>query len=533
MNATEWFLLLFAALCLIAVLAERARLAMPIAFVLGGIALGLIPGFPDINIPPQYILFIFLPPLLMEAAYFTSLREFRFSLQPILQLAVGLVAATILAVGYIAEKMIPGMTFALGCVLGAIISPPDAIAATSTIRYLHVPKRIVSILEGESLVNDATGLVLYGFAVLAVSTGHFSVSAAFGNFLWMVAAGAAIGFGCGYTLIKLFPRIRQPSVEILSTFLMPYLGYTLAETVHASGVLAVVIGGLYTAWHAPKVFHSTFRLTANAIWKMTVFIMNALVFLLIGTKVPVLLNNFSGDKVLQLLEYAAVITLTALVVRMFWVFVVGYGTRFLMPTLRKKDPYPAWQNVFMVGWVGMRGVVSLATALALPLSVADGGAFPMRDEILFITLAVIIFTLVGQGLTLPALLKRLPLVFNSRVALEDWYARQHAAKQALRRLQEFSDEKNIHPPALVRIKSFYEDRLASLGDGPNTPIMSNVAPLPNTHPIIAQEHLLWQEALRTEQESILALRSAFQIGDDVMHELLREIDLLSSRFQST
>lgn len=526
------FVIVFFSLCVLGILAERLRVAMPIAFVLGGVGLGLIPEISAISIPPQYILFIFLPPLLMEAAYFTSIRDFRQALRPILQLALGLVVATVLVVGLVVDALIPGMTFALGCVLGAIISPPDAVAATSLVRHLPIPKKIVDILEGESLVNDATGLVIYGFAVAAVTTGVFSLPAASVQFFYMASVGIAIGLGAGIAFIKLFPFIKQPSIEILSTFLIPYFAYMAAETVHASGVLAVVAAGLYITWHAPKIFHSSFRVPADSIWKMVVFVMNALVFLLIGIKAPALFSHFSETEIWNLLWYALVITLVIIVVRVAWVFALVYGTRFVMPRIRTKDPYPKWQNVFVVGWIGMRGVVSLATALAIPMTILDGTAFPMRDEILFITLAVIFYTLIGQGLTLPLLLRRLPLSFNPKLAQEEWYARHHATKQALARLHELEETHEIHPRALTRVRGYYEDKLELLGDGPNTPINPNAPDeLPAESPIVKQEHVLWQELLIREQKAIHDLRKGFHIGDDVMHELLREIDALASRFK--
>ena len=532
MSATELFLLLFCSICLLGILSERLKIALPIAFVLGGVALGCIHDFANLTIPPQYILFIFLPPLLMEAAYFTSLRDFRLSIVPILQLALGLVIVTMLAVGYVAQALIPGMTFALGCVLGAIISPPDAVAASSLVRNHHIPKRIIDILEGESLVNDATGLVLYGFAVVAVTTGAFSLPTASIDFVFMAVGGCAIGLFCGWLFITVFPFIRQSSVEILSTFLVPYAAYLSAEKFHASGVLSVVIMGLYIAWHAPKIFRPDFRIPATSIWKMVVFVFEALVFLLIGVRVPSLFSRFSEHQLWSLSCDALIITFVAILVRMIWVFVFAYGTRFFFPRLRAHDPYPAWQNVFLIGWLGMRGVVSLATALALPLTIVSGDAFPLRDEILFLTLAVILLTLIGQGLTLPLVLRLLPLSFNPRLAYEEWFARQHATKQALARLHEVSQERPIHPRALNRVLGYYEDRLTLLGDGPNTPLPeAEDDDLPQASPIVQQEHELWQEVLKMEQKAIQDLRGGFHIGDNVMHTLLREIDLLASSFK--
>lgn len=533
MSGIEIFLIIFSAICVLAVLASRMKLTYPIMFVVGGLALGVaIPELSKISIPPHLILFVFLPPLLMEAAYFTSLRDFRASFVSIFQLAVGLVVATVLMAGFLMPHLLPGMTFALGCVVGAIISPPDAVAAVAMLRQVRIPKRIVTILEGESLVNDATGLVLYGFAVAAVLSGTFSFQEAGTQFAWMAVGGIGIGLSIGIGFVTFFPYIREPSIEILSTFLVPYVAYILAEEVHASGVLAVVTAGLFITWNSPKIFTSEFRLHSVAIWKMVVFVLNALVFMLIGLQAPSLIGEFTHLEIVRLLKVAALLTLGALLIRILWVFIVGYSTRWLIGKVRRRKPdFPAWQNAFVVAWPGMRGVVSLATALALPYMLMDAEPFPFRNEILFITLCVILFTLVGQGLTLPLILKKLPLTFNPRLAYEDWYARVYAARQALSRLNELAEEYDIHGPALDRVRSFYEDRIESLGDGPNTPLAQQELPGAHTHPLIRAEHTVWQQVLRAEQEAVVALRKSFHIGDDVMHDLLREVDLLAHRFK--
>lgn len=532
MTAAALFLLVFSTIFVLATLAARLNLTFPIVFLLGGIALAaMMPDIGNLAIPPHYILFLFLPPLLMESAYFTSLRDFRASIVPILQLAVVLVLVTVITTGLVAEHLIPGMSFAVGAVLGAIISPPDAVAATAMLRSSRIPKRIVTILEGESLVNDASALVLYALAVGAVMTGHFSLQEASYDFLWMAAGGVATGLVIAYAYLKFFPFIREPSIEILSTFLLPYLAYAMAESIEASGVLAVVAGGLYVAWNSPQLFSSEFRLPAKAIWKMAVFVLNALVFLLIGLKVPGIVMASSSMKLLSLVGYAVIICASTLLVRIVWVFISAYGTPLLIPALRNKDADPPWQNVFMVAWTGMRGVVSLATALALPYTLSDGTPFPFRDELLFITLCVILITLVGQGLTLPFVLRKLPLRFNPRLAYEDWYARVYTARQAISRLHEVAAQEGIPSSAFTRILSFYEDRIAILGDGPNTPLAAQEIPGTQEHPLVRAEHNLWKVVLKTEEEAILSLRRSYHIGDDVMHELLQDVDLLAHRFK--
>lgn len=532
-NSTEIFLLLLVSVCVIAAIANRINLSPPIACVIGGMALALVPGFPEFQIPPNLILLIFLPVLLTEAAYLTSIRDFKNNLRPIAQMAFGLVIFTTVAVAAAMQWLFPGIGWAVGMVMGAIISPPDAVAATSVIKNLHIPRRAHTILEGESLVNDATGIVLYRFAVAAVVTGSFSLAQASSHFLWMVSSGIAIGWVGAMAYIKCFRFIKEESVEILSTFLVPYAVYIATEELHGSGVMAVVTSGIVTGWFSPRYFTSKFRLQANAVWKMTIFVMNGLVFLLIGLYFPHLATQLSYINLLALGKAVAVITLVIIAARFLWVYIVGYGQVFFLRKLSKKYTYSPWQNVFLVGWTGMRGVVSLATALALPLTVADGSPFPYRDMIIFISFAVIVVTLVLQGITLPWLIKALPLTYDMQHLNEDWQARKEAADKAMARLQEiqFNDD-DLGAAALKRIISHYCDRLRALGDGPNTPLDMKQQPVRETHPIIDAENRIWQDILEIERKTILDLRHDFKISDEVMHDILREIDLMDSRFTS-
>lgn len=530
MGTAEILTTLLLTICLLATLSERVRIPSAIVFLLGGTALAFIPSLHTFEIEPQAILTIFLPPLLMEAAFFTSLREFRFNLRPILQLAVGLVLVTAAAVAVVFKAMLPEATLAMGFVLGAIVSPPDAVAATSIIRRMHVPKRIVTIIEGESMINDASGLILYKFAVAAVMTGQFSLLAASGHFVWMAICGPAIGALTGAFFIMIFPYIKELSVEILITFVVPYVAYLLAEACEGSGVLAVVVTGLYVSWHVPAITTPRFRITAESVWKMVTFVLNALVFILIGLRIPSLFAHLSVYTPMDLVRYSAIICFTALAVRFVYVFAVGYGVRFLFPSIRKKDPYPSWQNIFVIAFIGMRGVVSLATALALPLSISWGQEFPYRDLITFLALTLIVFTLVVQGLTLPLLLRKLTLSFDPRILQEDWNARMSAAKQVLMKLEELEETDGEHKTLLGRIKSHYIARIELLGDGPNTPLYATEAPHSNVHPLVQAENRIWQDILAIERNSVVGLRKSYQIGDDVMHEILREIDLLSNRF---
>lgn len=526
MGASETFLLLLLAICVAAYFAMRVRMAAPIAFVLSGMALAVHPAFANFHIAPDLLLLLFLPPLLTEAAYFTSLRDFSRNLKPILQLAIGLVIATAFAVAYLMNWLMPEFGLAAGFVLGAIISPPDAVAAVSVTKKVQLPKRISTILEGESLVNDATGLVLYKFAVAAVVTGGFSLAQASLEFLWMGLAGCVIGWLLAYSYMRIFPLIREPSVEILSTFLLPYAAYIAAEHVQASGVLAVVTSGLTVGWYAPVKFSSTFRIPAEAVWRMVSFVLNGLVFLMIGMHFPGLLVKLRNYDVLNLLFLACAVSATAIVVRLAWVYTLAYFSR---PFCRN-GVYPKWQNVFIVAWTGMRGVVSLATALALPLTVMDGSLFPHRELIIFLAFAVILVTLVLQGLSLPWIMRRLTLFYDHTVIYEEWQAKKEAADAAMKRLSELKEDPSVQSSALDRIISHYSDRLESLGDGPNTPLTTHQPPSSEHHPLIAIENRLWQEVLKIERDTVVSLRRSFKISDEVMNDNLRDIDLLHNRF---
>lgn len=509
---------------LLAVVGQLVRIAYPIMFLLGGLCLGVVPDLPNLNIDPTMILPLFLPPLLMEAAYKTSLREFRHDISSIMLLAIGLVITTTLAVGVFAHWLIPELSLLAALVLGAIISPPDAVAATSMLKHTPVPRRVVTILEGESLVNDATGLVVYYFAVAALLTGQFSLVQATGNFLWMTVAGLCVGAGVGYVYMWIFRYLREPSVEVLSTFIISYVSYLLAEYMHASGVLAVVATGLMVGWRAPNVFDSEFRMSAERIWEFAVFMLNALVFLLIGLYIPDIFNGLADYSTADLTLYALGTCLVAVLVRFVWVFFMAYGLHRLYPPRKGREDTPSWQNVFIISWSGMRGVVSLATALALPYTLQDGTFFAARDLILFLALSVIVFTLVVQGLSMPFFTKKLNLQFNTARLHEYWQARVATIEHALKHVARLSQEDATFRPALERIETHYRDHRRNLGDGPNTPLYQTEDLTSINHPLIQVEKRLWEQVLQAERARVIELRRQFVIGDDIMHEILREID---------
>jgi CPA1 family monovalent cation:H+ antiporter len=400
-------IVLLLAVLLLAMLSEKVRISYPIFLVLCGLGVGFIPNVPNITLEPDLVFLIFLPPLLYAAAWNTSWKDFWTFRRPIGLLAFGLVIFTSCAVAIVAHMIIPGFSLALGFLLGGIISPPDAIAATSVLQKLKIPKRIVTILEGESLVNDASSLIVFRFALAALLTGKFVLWEAGVDFAIVVFAGIAIGLLIAlaiYAIHRFLPTTS--SIDTAITLIAPYLMYITAEHFHCSGVLAVVSGGLFLSSKSAKVFSYNTRLQAESVWETIVFILNGTVFILIGLQLPVIVSSMDAGTLGQAICYGIVISLVTIVVRIIWVYPGTYLPRMLSKKIRTTEPYPNKKAVFIVAWSGMRGVVSLAAALSIPLTL-NGAAFPHRNMILFISFIVILFTLVLQGLSLPYLIRKL------------------------------------------------------------------------------------------------------------------------------
>jgi len=403
------FLALLFLMALLYMLSQKLRVSYLIFLVLGGLAIGFIPGMPRIALSPEIVFMIFLPPLLYEAAWFTSWYDFWKWKRPITLLAFGLVFFTSLAVAFVSSSLIPGFTLALGFLLGGIISPPDAVAAQSVLKGLQIPKRITTILEGESLVNDASSLIVFRFALAAILTGQFVFQTAVVNFFVVSIMGIAIGIIVGfvfYAIHKYLPTTS--SVDTILTLMTPYIMYLTAEQFHFSGVLAVVSGGLFLSFRSHRIFDFRTRIQTNGVWSALIFLLNGLVFILIGLQLPLIIDGLGDYSVGEAIYYSIIITLLTIVIRILWVFPNTYLPRFLSRKIREREPFPAPKMVFLVGWAGMRGVVSLASALAVPLVMSDGTTpFPLRNLILFITFVVILITLVFQGLTMPFLIRLL------------------------------------------------------------------------------------------------------------------------------
>jgi Na+/H+ antiporter len=507
----------------LALLARKIKVPYPVLFVIGGLLIALIPGLPRIRLQPELVFLLFLPPLLFPSALFTSWRDFSANIRPISLLAIGLVLFTTISVGYLAHYLIAGLPLAAAFALGAVVSPPDAVAATAITQRLRVPRRIVTVLEGESLVNDAAALVALRFAIAALATGSFSLAQASLSFILVGLGGVAIGLAVGWISARVMKWIDDPPVQIIISLLTPFAAYLPAERMGVSGVLAVVTAGLYIGWRSPEITDARTRLQAYPFWEMVVFLLNGIIFILIGLQLPGVLATLEGQSIARLCGQAFLISLAVILVRIIWVFPATYLPRFLSPKLRKVDPYPHWRNVVIVAWTGMRGVVSLAAALGLPLTLPNGKPFPGRDLILFFAFSVILATLVVQGLSLPFIIRWLNIHSDEEAEREEREARLQANRAAMARLKELGKEDSIPNDLVDRLHSEYEDRIKELQ-------VCQLEQADEAKGMLASPYIRLQvEALNVERQTILALRNQRVINDEVMRRIERDLDLAEAR----
>jgi CPA1 family monovalent cation:H+ antiporter len=534
----EAILVLLVAVAALATLAARIGVPYPILLVLGGLVLGFVPALPRVELDPEVVFLLFLPPLLYVSALFTSWRDFRANLRPISLLAVGLVLMTTCAVAAVAHWGV-GLPWAAAFALGAIVSPTDAIAATAIAQRLGVPRRIVTVLEGESLVNDATGIVAYRIAVAAVVTGTFSLWQAGLQFAVGAIGGIAAGLVVGRAILWARRHVSEdPSAQNTVSLLTPFAAYLLAEELppylwhdllhlpgelHFSGVLAVVATGLYLGRRAPHFVSAETRLQGYAFWELVTFLLNGLIFSLIGLQLGGIVEGLSEYSVATLILYAGLISLTVVIVRFLWVFPATYVPRWASRSLRERDPSPPWQAVSVVSWTGMRGVISLAAALALPLTTETGAPFPGRDLILFLTFCVILATLVVQGLSLPALIRALGLEDDGSQEREELRGRIEVAEAALARIEELAAEDWVREETAERVRGLYNyrrSRFSSRFDGDD-----------GLEERSAAYQRLMREVLRTQRKKLIQLRDEGRIGDEAMHRIERDLDLEESRLE--
>jgi CPA1 family monovalent cation:H+ antiporter len=515
--------LLLAVAALLA-LAPALRIPYPILLVLGGLALGFVPGIPTVQLPPDLVLIAILPPLLYSAAFFTSLRELRANVRPIGLLAIGLVLTTMVAVAAVAHTFVDDMSWTAAFVLGAVVSPTDPIAASAVMRRLGVPRRTVSIVEGESLVNDGTALVLYRVAITAAVAGTFSIWDASWRLLWSIGGGVAIGLVVGFVVAAVRRRLDNPPVEVTIALITGYLAFIPANAAGASGVLAVVTAGIYLGWRTPELTSFQTRLQGAAVWEIFTFVLNALLFALVGLQLPRILDALTGFSASKLMWWGLLVTATVIVARLVFVPVFTYlPRRFLGAFGPDAAPPPA--RAFVVSWAGMRGAVSLAAALAVPLTTNAGREFPQRDLIVFLTFCVILGTLVVQGLTLPVVIRALGIEADHLDEKEHAKARIKAADAALARLDELEAEDWVREDTAERLRGLYgfrRNRFLSRFDE-------------NDDGAIEEQSLNYQRLRRelfdAEREAIVDLRRRGVIDDDVERRLYRDLDLEDARLE--
>ncbi len=503
---------------------QYVHVPYPVALVLGGLALGFMPGVPTVSLDPDLVLLIALPPLLYAAAFFSSLRDLREHVRSIALLSVGLVIFTTLGVAWIAHSFIDGLSWEAAFVLGAVVSPTDPVAATSIAGRLGAPRRVVTIVEGESLINDATALVLYKFAVAAVLTGSFSLLDASFDFFLNVAGGLGVGLVIGWIVTWVRRRLDDPPTEITISLMTAYFAYLPAVALDVSGVVAAVTVGIYLGWHAPELVSPATRLQTFAVWETLVFVLNALLFTLLGLQFEGILDALEGDAASTLIGYGLLISVAVIAIRLMWVFPLTYVPRFLLQHVRGMHDHTPWQHPLLVGWSGMRGAVSLAAALAIPLETEAGAPFPERDLIIFITFCVILATLVVQGLTLPWLVRRLDVREDEREHEEN-EARLYATKAALERLDELEREAWVRDDVAERMRAmlgYRKRRFAARFDGEDDGGFEKRS---------LNYQRLAREMLEAQRGAVADLRRQGVIDDEVMRRVQRDLDLEDQRLE--
>lgn len=522
-------LLLLGFIVLFASVAKRIGTPYPIVLVLAGLLLGFVPGVPEVALNPEFVFLVVLPPLLTAAAWTTSWRDFRYNIASILLLAIGLVAFTVAGVTLIAPQLLPGFTWQSAFVLGAVVSTTDAIAATAVGKRLGLPKRIMDILEGESLVNDATGLLALEFGLAIVTSGKApGPGMAIWRFLYLSGAGIAAGLLIALVVEQVEKFLDDGPVEIAISILVPYGAYLAAEHIHASGVLATIACGLYLSRKSPGMFSPAVRIQAFAVWGTLTFLLNGLVFMAIGLQLPLILKELGGLPVKSAIGYGLALSILLIVLRLLWIYPGAVAAFVVRRTVQHQtEKFPGAKALFVVGWTGMRGVVALAAALALPRTLANGMPFAQRNSVIFFTFVVILVTLVLQGLTLPLVIRKLGLAAVDDSACEEQEARSIVIRAALDHLESMrATDEEAFGDVYEDLSHFYKHRMlietgerAVLGDG-------------------GAEHVerfeeISRELRRTERATVVQLRNQQRISDETMRTIERELDLVDWRTMSS
>jgi len=519
--------LLFA-VSMLSMLARKLGVSYPIFLVIAGLIIGFFPGMPGITLNPDIVFLIFLPPLLYSAAWNTSWKDFWAMRRPISLLSIGLVIFTSTAVAFLSNALIPGFPLAYGFLLGGIISPPDAVAATSVLQGLKIPKRVVVILEGESLVNDASSLIVFRFALAAIFTGQFTLWKAATDFVLVAGLGLLIGIAIGfiiYIVHKFLPT--TPSIDTGLTLITPYIMYIAAEHFHYSGVMSVVGGGLFLTYRAHEFFGYNSRIQAYSVWETFVFLLNGMVFILIGLQLPQIVNGMQQESQSPALAvlYGLVISVMTVIIRIIWVFPGAYLPRILNKNIRTGERRPSWKGVFLVAWSGMRGVVSLAAALAIPLSIPGGQPFPYRSLLLFITFIVILFTLVLQGLSLPWIIKKLDMEEEEQLPYEQDHAiKLRMAESALEHIEVYYEEELKTIDAYQRLRDKYQRMVEISSKAPSSAKEAVPDFLPRYRKLLL-------ELVAVKRYELNQIRNEKTFSDELILVKERELDLEEARLR--
>ena len=508
----------------LAVLARVVNVPYPVTLVAGGALIGFLPGVPTVELDPDLVLLIFLPPLLYGAAFFTSVRDLRRNARPIALLSIPLVVVTMTAVAVVAHEVI-GLDWGPAFVLGAVVSPTDAVAPAEIMRRIGAPRRLLTVVEGENLTNDWTALVLYRFAVAAVVSGSFSLWEAGPKFLATGVGGVLVGLLAGRIIREIRARIDDPPTEITISVLSGYAAYLPAEELGASGVIAAVTVGLYMGWHTPQLTTPLMRLQGVAIWEILTFLLNAVLFLLIGLQLPVVLDELQGRSTGDLVLWAVLVSLVVIVVRLVWMFTVPYVVRMVdRREIQRQRRAPPGERL-AVGWAGMRGSVSLAAALAIPLQTDAGAAFPDRDLIIFLAFGVLIATLIGQGLTLGPLINRLGLCEDGLEEQEERVARRRIAEAGIARVEALGEPDWVRTETMERVRmqlDYRRRRFTALADGDGDEYEERAD---------AFRRLMY-DVYDAQREQLVTMRNRGEISDEVRRKIERDLDLEESRLEN-
>lgn len=527
MENVSLILMLLFGITFLGLLSYRYKFPFPIVLVLSGVAISLIPGLPVIALDPTIVFVIFLPPLLYAAAWNTSWHNFKSSIRPITRAAVGLVFFTTVLVAVAAHVLIPDISWPVAFLIGAIVSPPDAVAATSLTKGLGLHPKLITILEGESLVNDASGLIAYKYALMAITAGNFVLWQAGLNFFLVVAAGVAIGLAIGYIMYLIHHKyVCDPVIEVTLTFLTPFASYLLAEHFHFSGVIAVVTTGLYLSFRSGQIFSHESRIMAFAVWEVIIFILNSLIFILLGLQLRSVIQGISDLPLATLALYGIVISAVVILVRFIWIL-PSATLHFLISKRTMKKEHFDPRNMVIFGWAGMRGVVSMAAALALPLSLKDNTPFPHRNLVIYLTFCVILSTLVFLGLTLPWIIKKLKLPRHS-IAAEEYEIRSLVTAESITYIEE--NLSLIHDSLLNNIKSKYEVKYNRLQ---KTDLPANYYGDSETPGInVFNEYTQLQiDMIAVERKTVERLHRQGKTSDEILRKIEKELDLEETRLK--